>query len=113
MRPVTQLPALLAANMMDNRVWYTRWHDAGLTVWTQGVGMGTVHPVVQERDLRLAGRRTLVPATDDIDRSRWMELVAEIAAHFGLVRALVAHDQHLTTKPMHSMGGDEYTHTRL
>ena len=99
--------------MMDNRAWYTRWHDARLTVWTHGVGMGTVHPIIEERLLRLARRLALVASPQDVHRSRWMELVAKVAAHFRLVRALVAHDEHLTTKLVRSMGVDEYTHNRL
>ena len=99
--------------MMDNRVWYTRWHDARLTVWTHGVGMGTVHPIIEERLLRLARRLSLVAASQDIHRFRWIELVAKVAVHFGLVRALVAHDEDLTTQAVHSMGVDEYTQKRL
>ena len=64
-------------------------------MWTHGVGMGTVHPIVEERVLRLARRLALVAAPEDIQRPSRMELVAEVAAHFGLVRALVAHDEHL------------------
>ena len=77
------------------------------------MGMGTVHPVVPERLMRLARRLCLVAAAQDIDRFRWKELVPKVAVHCGLVRALVAHDEHLTTKPVHSMGVDEYTHKRL
>ena len=98
---------------MDNRAWYTRWHDARLTVWTHGVGMGTVHRIIEELLLRLARRLSLVAASQDMLRSRRMELVAKVAVHFGLVRALVAHDEHLTTKPVHSMGVDEYMPKRL
>ena len=96
---------------MDNRD--TRWHDARVKVWTHGRGMGTVHPIVEERLLRLAHRLSLVAAPHDIHWSRRMELVAKIAAHFGLVRELVAHDQHLTTKRVHSMDADEYPNNRL
>ena len=70
---------------------------------THGVGMGTVHPIVEERLLRLASRRSFVAASEDIHRSRWMELVAKVAVHFGLFGELVAHDEHLATKPVHSM----------
>ena len=97
--------------MMDNRD--TRWHDARVKVWTHGRGMGTVHPIIEERLLRLAHRLSLVAASQDIHRFRRMELVAKVAVHFGLVRALVAHDEHLTTKPVHFLGVDEYTHKRL
>ena len=96
---------------MDDRD--TRWHDARVTVWTHGVGMGTVHPVIEERLLRLALRLSLVAASNDIHRSGRMELVAKVAAHLALVRELVAHDQHLRTKRVHPMGLDEYPHNRL
>ena len=77
------------------------------------MGMGTVHPVVVERLVRLARRLSLVAAAQDIDRLRWKELVPKVAAHLLLVRELVAHDEDLTAKPVHSMGVDEYTHKRL
>ena len=98
---------------MDNRVWYTGCHDARLTAWTHGVGMGMVHPIVPERLLRLALRLRLVAASHHIHRSRGVELVAEVAVHLGRVRFLVAHDEHLTTKPVHILGEDEYTHKKL
>ena len=75
--------------------------------------MGTVHPIIEERLLRLARRLSVVAASQDIHRSRGMELVAKVAVHFGLVRFLVAHDEHLTTKPVHFLGVDEYTHKTL
>ena len=95
-------PALRAANVMDNRVCNTRWHDARVTVWTHGVRMARVHPIVEERLLRLALRLALVAPPQDVHWSRRVELVGKVAAHFGLVRALVAHDQHLTTKAVRS-----------
>ena len=82
-------------------------------MWTHGRGMGTVHPIVEERLLRLALRLSLVAPSNDIHRSGRMELVAKVAAHLALVRELVAHDQHLTTKRVHSMDADEYPNNRL
>ena len=98
---------------MDNRLWYARWHDARLTVWTHGVGMGTVLPIIEERLLGLALRLRLVAATQDVHRPRRIELVCKVAVHFGLVCALVAHDEDLTRTRVHSMGLDAYTHKRL
>ena len=60
--------------------------------------MGTVQPIIEERLLRPARRLSLVAASQDMLRSRRMELVAKVAVNFGLVRALVAHDEHLTTE---------------
>ena len=98
---------------MDNRVWYTRWHDARLTVRNHGVGMGTVHPIIEERLLRLALGLRLVAASHDKDRSRWMELVRKVAVHLGLVGFLVGHDEDLTTQAIHSMGVGEHTQKSL
>ena len=94
-------------------MWYTRCHDAKLTLWAHGLGMATVHPIIPERLLRLALRLRLVAAPDDIHRPRGIELVPEVAVHLARVRFLVAHDEHLTTKPVHFLGVDEYTHKRL
>ena len=91
---------------MDNRD--TRWHDARVTVWTHGVRKARVHPIVEERLLRLALRLALVAPPQDVHWSRRVELVGKVAAHFGLVRALVAHDQHLTTKAVESMGVEQH-----
>ena len=82
-------------------------------MWTHGVGMGTVHPIIEERLLRLARRLSLVAASQDIHRFRWIELVGKVAVHFGLVRALVGHDEDLTTQAIHSMGVGEHTQKRL
>ena len=82
-------------------------------MWTHGVGMGTVHPIIKERLVRLAHRLSLVAASEDIDRFRRIELVRKVAVHFRVVGALVAHDQDLTTTPVHSMALHAYTHKRL
>ena len=95
--------------MMETRD--TRRHDARVTVWTHGVG--TVHPVIEERLLRLALRLSLVAPPNHIDRFGRIELVRKVAAHFLLVRELVAHDQHLTTKRVHPMGLDDFPNNRL
>ena len=67
-------------------------------MWTHAVGMGTVHPIIEQRVLRLAHRLGLVAAPHDVHRSSRMELVAEIAAHLELTRFLVAHDEHLALR---------------
>ena len=82
-------------------------------MYTHGVGMGTVHPIIEEGFLRFARRVGLVTAPQHVHRSSRIELVPEVAAHFDLLRLLVAHDEHLTTMPVRSMGVDEYTHNRL
>ena len=98
---------------MDNRVWYTRWHDARLTIWTHSEGVGTVHPLVEQRLLRFPVSRVLVAAPQDVDRYRGRKLLREVAARFGSLGALVAHDGHLTTKPVRPMGVDENMRKRL
>ena len=98
---------------MDNRVWYTRWHDAWLTIWTHSEGVGTVHPLVEPHLLRFIVSRVLVAAPHDVDRYRGRKLLREVAAHCGSLGALVAHDEHLTTKPVRPMGVDEYMQNRL
>ena len=75
--------------------------------------METVHPIVEERLLWLALWLRLVAAANDIHWLGRIKFVGKIAVHLGLVRALVAHDQHLTTKAAHSMGVDEYMKNRL
>ena len=75
--------------------------------------MGTVHPIIEERLLRFAPRLGLVTASQHVDRSSRLELVLKVAAHLGLARLFMAHDEHLTTMPVRSMGVDEYTHNRL
>ena len=66
--------------------------------------METVHPIVEERLLWLALWLRLVAAANDIHWLGRIKFVGEIAVHLGIVRALVAHDQHLTTKAVESMG---------
>ena len=68
------------------------------------MGMGTVHPIVEQRVLRLALRLCFVAPADDIDGPRRMELVPEVTVHLSTVGPLVAHDEDLTTKPVHSIG---------
>ena len=66
------------------------------------MGMGTVHPIIEERLLRLASRISLVAASQDINWFRRIKLVGKVGGHLGLVRKLVAHDEHLTTKAVHT-----------
>ena len=75
--------------------------------------MGTVHPIIEEGFLRFARRLGLVTAPQHVHRSSRRELVPKVAAHLELARLFVAHDEHLTTMPVRSMGVDEYTHNRL
>ena len=75
--------------------------------------MGTVHPIIEEGFLWLALRVGGVAAPQREDRSSWIKLVPKIAAHLLLLGLVVAHDEHLTTMPIGSMGADEYTHNKL
>ena len=75
--------------------------------------MGTVHPIVEEGFFGLALRIGFVAAPQREDRLGWIKFVRKIAAHLRLLRLFVAHDEHLTTMPLGSMGADEYTHNKL
>ena len=56
---------------------------------------GTVHPIVEERVFWLALGIALVAAPDHENRNSRSKLLSEVTAHLGLVRQLVAHDEHL------------------
>ena len=62
---------------------------------THEVGVGTVHPIVEQRVFRLARGVALVAAPDHENRNSWSKLLSEVTAHLGLVGQLVAHDEHL------------------
>ena len=59
------------------------------------MGAGTVHPVVEERFLRLALGFALVAPAHHETGWRWCELLGEVTGHLTLLRQLMSHDEHL------------------
>ena len=82
-------------------------------MWTHDVGVGKLHPIVEQRLIRVALGLALVAAPYNENRCRWRKLLGEVAARFSLLRPLVTHDEHLSTGPVGPMGVDEYIRNRL